>query len=287
MAEAYADSPDSLTGLFERKWRALIALEHRGADDTVLAELYAVQTGFAALRNWFQLRDLDFYFALARNDRRRLVHLYYGTPFPSARARLLREFKVDASAIPEHYDVFLGPPGRARELFDVLDGSGDGTGGRLKPGHALQRLLTALLADFYCPPNTVQLHEALYPNQYYNPLSSPVRVRQLLKRLRAWLRRAHVPLVIVEREGRYSVSAARPLRVRLRLSAWPGDAALTRFMLAARPLFGKSPFGAAQAEQLTGRARPATVALLARGIAAGALERLGRGPGTRYRCLAP
>ncbi len=287
MEKLYVDAPESLTVLVARKWRTLVELSTAKDRAVALYKLGELKKEFGRCDNWIQVRDLDFYLARATNDRGRLVHLYYGTPLASARARILRELKVEQAAIPEFYDLQLRVAGAAHamagESLDILNGANSLGSSGLKPRQALQRLLEILVSDFYCPPNVVQLHEALYPGEHFNPLSSSVRVRQVLRRLRAWLKKNGIPLAVEEKSERYFLVAQRPLRLRLRREQSGLDAALSDLVQRLKKHFGANSFKAGALEALMKVSRPTAVALLARAMAAQLVVRAGHGPQTRYR----
>lgn len=297
MDALYPHDPDSSSDLISRKWRRLIELHQRQkrpeTRPETLAALAAIKKGFRALGNWEQVRSCDYYEAVATDDENLLVRLYCGTPFPEFRRKLLTASGRQAQDMPEHYEVSVG---RATESaaageapwLDGLNGENSLGRARLKPGQILQRLLAALTADLYIPPNIAQLHEGLYPGDHFNPTSSPLRVRQALKRLRQWLKANRIPLEIEEKQERYRLESEVQIRIRIRSSASEPGAPTRTLDLVERlaAQFGREAFSAHEVETLLGISRWSAVALLRTATRRQVLERIGRGPSTRYRLAA-
>jgi hypothetical protein len=76
----------------------------------------------------------------------------------------------------------------------------------LKPGQLLHRLLATLASDFYRPFRLASLHSLLYPREYFNPVTSPMRVHQATRHLRAWLEEEGIALRIEEQHGLYRLT---------------------------------------------------------------------------------
>ncbi len=88
-------------------------------------------------------------------------------------------------------------------VVDVTNGSNSASDIHLKEGQKLQQLLAAFASDLYRPMTVSSIHEATHIGLYYDVRSGPSRVHQILKRLRAWLARAEVPLGLKEDDGFY------------------------------------------------------------------------------------
>src|SRR5262249_54709284 len=106
-------------------------------------------------------------------------HLYIGSPLAAYRKRLEKEFHLEPS---ESYRLGAS----ADRVLDIATGDGRGIE---SPGHGkmVHQLVGALVKDFYRPRRLGQLFSDLYPNEYFNPFSSPVRLHRLIQRAREWL----------------------------------------------------------------------------------------------------
>jgi hypothetical protein len=283
----FREGDDSVFALNGRKWRTLVEMA-RGNPAAALPELTKIIGAYRTHGHWEQVRSCEYYAAALLGDEKRVNRFCFGTPYPAARDRLLRSVGREPSSLPETYAYELGPAGARRDRLAVLDGESPFSPARLKPGQAPQRMLQALVRDFYVPPTAMVLHERLYPGDYFNPSSSPFRVSQVMKRLRRWLSGAKVPLKILEEDGAYRVDSDRPLSIILRRSsdlADGGDGRLAALAAAFQAVADK-PFRASDVETRLGLRRSAAVALLRDAIAAGGVERIGVGAAVRYRLKA-
>jgi hypothetical protein len=212
-----------------------------------------------------------------------LTHLYFGAGFPAYRRGLMTE--LGQKKWPEQYVWEIGPGRGSREILDLFHGDWSEERGTLKVGQVVHRLFVALTSDFYRPFRLASLHFLLYPEEYFNPFSSPGRVHRALGRFREWCRSEGAPFVISESHGGYRLGAMGPAGVLL----WrtepvtdPTRNALERL----REKYASRSFWAKDAVRLLGTSRSAVQRLLKEGELAGQLEKIGHGTATRYRFAA-
>jgi hypothetical protein len=87
--------------------------------------------------------------------------------------------------------------------FDLLTGKVNEVPSSLRSGGKCHQLLVILFRDFYRPLPVAELFSHLFQGEHFNILSSPYRVRQIVFRLRNWLREEHLPIQILEEDGQY------------------------------------------------------------------------------------
>jgi tetratricopeptide (TPR) repeat protein len=286
-AALYGDEERGELRAIDTKWRALVELARNPGRRSALNGLDRAMKELADVRDWEELRECEYHAALILKDEARVARFCYGTPYPAAREKILAAAGMTGSALP---GTFAWPVGSASTgatpMLDVFSGENPFSKVRLKPGKALQRLLQALAQDFYVPPNGYVLHDRVFTDEVFNPLSSPTKVRQLVKRLRRWLDGARCPIELAERDGFYRLTGSRPVALLLRRDAHlaePGDPKLAARLLELRSAFGGRSFRTAEAERRLGLGRTAAVGLLGRAVAEGILDRIGRGRNTAYR----
>src|SRR5207302_175208 len=119
------------------------------------------------------------------------------------------------------------------------------------------RMLQSLALDFYRPLQLAELHERLYPREYFNPFSSPDRVHQAARRLRRWLQENRIPLGISEELGQYRLSSDRGCTVVVQavsektwLETAPGDIKLRALLGVLKNQHGNEVFSAVEAGKL-------------------------------------
>ncbi|MCM2323226.1 MAG: hypothetical protein NDJ90_08180 [Oligoflexia bacterium] len=341
-AEQKLREAGTLDALYIRKWKAIAALGDASVRAPALEELNAVRAEAATRANWETVRDCDFHRAAALGDVGALTHLYFGTPFASYRARISRLCTALGARLPESYLWAPHPRRRNERAWGAIDARtgeflfrpGDGGRGRraeiaaaetatggaprgraeaphrpaaaLKTGQVPHRLLAALAMDFYKPQILPALHAELFPDRYFNPVSSRDVVHQAMKRLRAWLAEVSAPVAVVENRGSFSLEFHGPVGIRVhravgdraqRGAQEQGEAANVAAALASTRLSAlierlkgglglasRQVFSRADVARALGISERAANVLLAEALGAGIVRREGRGPSTRYRC---
>jgi tetratricopeptide (TPR) repeat protein len=174
---------------FVRKWRGILKSLRDGSQES----LHALRAEALERKDWESVRDADFHLLKIRFDEKRFDHLYFGTPFEAYRKRLGREF----SRLPKAAEYLLGGTEGA-PVFDVASGrfSGPPHLDVLEPGSHCQRMIEALLKDFYRPIRIGGLFSALFPTERFDVFSSPGRIHQIMRRSRRLLEDSGLPVTI-------------------------------------------------------------------------------------------
>lgn len=284
--EAGRRLPDgtSIDALFVRKFLAIASVIETGAGGRARAALRAVRDEAVARGHWETARDCDRVEAVARRDQKLVARVYFGTPHAHYRERLLADLGK-GFRVPEEYVWKTGGDGKARGRVDLLTGEVSPAGKGLTPGSVLQRLLLALAADLYRPTRLAGIHARVYPDRFFNPVSSPRMIYDGIARLRAWLHEQRLPLAVEERDGFYSLRGEAPCELRFASPALLGK----RYGLPLEALRRASPalpFSLGDAVSLLGIPRRTALRILREGCEEGSLERSGKGRGTKYRFCA-
>ncbi len=176
--------------LLIQKWQTtMLAIETKDLDPLQKFAAEALQR-----KHWESLRDVDFYRLKIKYERTVFDHLNFGTPSTFYCRRVQMEFAQS----PSEFYVFGIESDRILDLQ-----TGQSPGADEISGKKVHQMIAALLRDFYAPCNIGTLFAELYPHEYFNIESSPVRVRQILRRTRRWLEGNAIPAVIEESNGSY------------------------------------------------------------------------------------
>jgi hypothetical protein len=274
----------TLDELFVRKWRAVADLLREPRSEEGRQALLSVRAEALRIGHGETLRDCDQYLAISSGDTGLYRHLHFGTPYPSFRRKLAERF-----GSPELTERYLWKPGSDPVALPrpgdwVLDiGSPPEGAHAIKPGQLLQRLLAALALDFYQAPRLAALHALIFPGAHYDPRSSPARVHQAIKRLRAAMLDGAWPLRIQEERGSYRLIASGEMRIAVERPR-PGCGVLgdTRAcrLQSLRSAMGDREFTASEAARALGIASRVFQRLASE---AGGLVRSGAARSTRYR----
>jgi hypothetical protein len=208
-AEAALGESGGLDELFVQKWRAVAQILQNPREVNPLKK---VRQRALQLKHWETVRDCDLFLCVARKDEALFRHLYFGTPWEEFRSRLVREFGAHPEVERSH-EWNLSDRATAPVLEVPFE----------KKGMVLQKLFAVLCSDFYRPIRLATIHAKLFPSDYFNPLSSPTRIHQAMKRLRQHFKNLGVPLEILESQGAYRLTSKRPLKLSLKVGSTVSD----------------------------------------------------------------
>lgn len=198
---------EALTLFLIKKWAYIFNL----SDQTVTDEkTYSKLCSEAILEGFSEgVRDLDFYrFTKAANPSA-LNSLYWGTPFAAYRKKILR-YNKQTSFISER---ILWQPGKNHSLSCaeknlnpslIINPIQDS---ELQKSPLLMKLFYILSQDFYRKPKAPEIYSLLFPENYYNPISSPETIKQLVLRLRRLLVKNKWPVQITLKNGKYAIES--------------------------------------------------------------------------------
>lgn len=269
------------------KWSALIGI---ASDESAAPEpLIALKDLALREQRWEMVRDLETRLALHFKNPLFLKRVLYATPWPKYRARLLKQFAqpveltetFDYRFLPEEHELKQSGIRNRGTWYEVsLDTGRIGRDLTLKEGFLSYRTMRALTADLYRSHSVGSLFGTLFPDEHYNPFSSPGRVHHAISGLRDELANAGTPLTIQQIHGRYRLSTTKPTVLHLPLSIATGKTGLKVEKLAWK--FGTQHFQVSDAASALAVNEKAAQRLLKDAVESGYLMRTGNGKATRY-----
>lgn len=210
--------------LYVEKWKVLAKLIQQGLTPETQAQLMLLQATALQKGNWETLREIDFFKAMALRSKDLFLQVYFGTDFLSYRKRMKRIYKPTFQ-IPRFYQHFMGvilekDSGMDTVMnpipwIDLLSGRTSDLKQDLSQNPVLLGTLRALSRDFYRPVRVGQLMESLFPDEHFNPITSPQRIFQCIRRLRRWFRESGFPLQIRLHQGQYQLQATGPIHLKI------------------------------------------------------------------------
>lgn len=263
------------------KWRAILDLMKQGPNPATLSAIRSVREEAKTLKNWETIRDCDRFEASATGDEGLLFHLYFGTPFEGFRKWLLLGFGR-AVEIPSEYLWRLGKGGKHCQTLDLTSPLSPKGAKKLEPGELLYRLLVALSSDFYSPVRLATLHFRLYPKEFYNPETSPIRVHQTLTRFRSWCADGKIPFIVGEEAGFYRLDASQALGIRIgrkRIVAGKREGLLVKI----HSRWKDEPFSMEEVAQFLEISKRSVARVLDEAKRQGKVEKIGHAPSTKFR----
>ena len=280
---------------YVKKGFALLqVLKTKGSQES-LDQLRVIRQEAIELKQWESLRDCDLFEALATENKYLLRKVLLGTPHASYRRRVsamtetpstnsVFELQMD-SGYPNGSngnDCFDGPDGSAEvKTLSVTEGIGS-NGESLARRPVLHSLLQALFLDFYKPAKLGFIFRHLFPEENFNPISSPARVFAAIHNLNVWLQSSQTPLHIKIDEGEFHLQVSSPLKVIVesrKIKAGKALYELTRL----QSVVGFRTFKANDVLTALQLSKPTVLGILREGLRNKKLIKIGQGRSTLYR----
>ncbi|OQW49210.1 MAG: hypothetical protein A4S09_03845 [Proteobacteria bacterium SG_bin7] len=189
--------------LYIDKVRAMSQLLMENNSKPAIRGLIALRSQAANIRDWNTLRDIELLSAIATNDIKKIYDLYYGTPYPEYRKRILA-FWGKPLPLVISYEKFIGvKQDRPKNIFDISKGLDLNSRHQLKVGKTLHRLIQCLTTDFYAPFSTTRIFSIVFRGVYFNPHTSRQQVYEAVKRLNQWFENREIDLQVIRGYGGY------------------------------------------------------------------------------------
>jgi hypothetical protein len=264
--------------LYIKKWKAIAGLLQHQQSIQEFRE-FAIE-----LKSWETVRELDFYHAKSEKNSQLYLQVHFGTRFSSYRQQMKRVFKPQFS-IPDKWEWSFGY--RIEEgtpWIDLQTGETSKAGVEFNKERLLLLALQTLAKDFYRPFRVGELMQEIYPEEYFDPISSPARVFQTLRRLRLWLSQNGFPLRISLIKGQFMLEATGPIILRVYrrrkiIKSVPGK--LLNFL----NLWSAKTFTSNDVQNIIGFSKRATQRLLQQAVTDGVLTKVQSGKKIVYRIL--
>mgnify|MGYP001592723163 CR=1 FL=1 len=277
-----------LDEFFVRKWKVISRLFQAPDSKEVNHDLLAIRKEAGQRCHWETVRECDFHSAIATQDERIALHVYFGTPFHEYRERLLREMKKDL-LIPKFYGWEFSNASCSC-IVNPFEKDLSSVRFHLKAGQLKYRLLGVFVSDFYRPHRQAAIFSSAYPGEQYNPVSSPTRVYQAIKELRQWFMANHLPFVIKESSAGYAIEASKTggkvgVGLAVPSPAWWQNNQIEGLSRLRESANGAIPFTAKKASDWLKIPRRSLFEILKKVMKQGEIERIGSGSSSRYRFL--
>ena len=286
-SQCFRDCGDRLVGsdpryqLYLERWKVIIKMLKENGSEESLNMWRSVRKQSAEIFDWNSLRELELYKAVVTNDAAMIKSLYFGVPYPGYRRRILSIWGKPIEST-EKYDRKIGR-GKAlpNKVLDIKAGRDLFTGRQLKPGLAVHRLLQVLASDFYAPFLTEKIFSQVFKGQFFNPITSPLQVRQLINRLNKWFVSNKIPFSVKRSIAGYRIRADEAYIIRTPASP------ITRtrvddFVSLLEHHGLVEDFSAKMVIEKLGLSRRSAIRLLSEGVTSGKIIRRGRAKSTVY-----
>jgi len=276
LAEAELVTATPVEAYFVRKWRAILNLRSSASSSPDIDDIRKLRAEAVAIGHYESIRDCDLIISCTTQNPDLFLQVFFGTPFTPFRQMALARYARPLD-IPDEYNWQLLPGGQSDDLLSRLGARRPFS----KQGGVLARLTALFCTDFYRPFRLEMIHEIVYPNEYYNPQSSPNRVHQSVRLLRRWIAQNNLPLEVASAGAMYWLRAKAPYAIRVPRNLWQDLHEKSEL-----PWLDLLPTGDFTSEDVVRQLHISDRSarrLLNHGVAAGRLERQGAGKSTAYR----
>ncbi len=266
--------------VYNQKWQAIIKLMNPKTKAEGLHDLAKVRAQANTRKLYEVIRECDYYEAILTQNYDLLAHLYFGTPFESARRKFLNRLG------PVNTDEYLWIPAQTQErnlpVFDCEMGVDLSSQQSLKGGGLVHKLMQILCSDFYRPFKVQALFSLLFPDENFNFLSSTRKVHDLIFRLRVWLEENKIPIIVASTgRGEFQIQTLKPYAIRVRARA-TAVGSIDLFIKELKHKIRAPDFSVFQAIEAAGVSRSKAKRLLKEAVNIKLLKIKGKGRGVRY-----
>ncbi len=268
---------------YVKKGYAILEVLTSGGSPEALATLKDLRREATELKQWETLRDCDLFEGIATDNQFLLQKILIGTPHSAYRRRLgaIYQSKISVSS---NFEFDLRTiPGRKNSVLRVTEGVGaDGQSLVRRP--VLHQLLETLFLDLYKPAKLGFLFLHIFPNENFNPNSSPARIFGAVHNLNLWLQETKTPLHIRVQDGEFHLEATDGLTIIIgsrRRKKGNIHFELKRL----RALVGRRVFKTVEAGNLLEMSKPTVFTILKEGLREKSILKIGQGRSTLYRFL--
>lgn len=208
-AEKILSGTGSRYELWFKKWKFILALLKDPKNSQALLDLQHIRNEALTVRDFEVARDCDFFQAFALRDDELFLKVYHGSGFKSYRTRIKRLYKPQMKLTDSYvwrYESASSSTDPVR-TFHLKEGRELNGSSELHSSQLSFRLLQALTEDFYRPVAKGTLISKLYPNEHFNPITSPQKTVKVITQLRSWIKQNSLPLEIHCYRGEYQLRA--------------------------------------------------------------------------------
>jgi tetratricopeptide (TPR) repeat protein len=263
--------------LYVNKWKSILQLSQRPNDSAAQVVIEQVKKEALDLQSWETVRDCDFQMARITGNTELLHRTLAGTPYKGYHKMVQSLYGI---SLPDHHQLTFCPGEISRTPVTVSFDTE-----RIPANSFLTStnwaLLQLMTKDIYRPPRMGVVFAALYSQEYFNPFTSPQRVRNSVFRFNSWAEKRALEFRIEIRQGGFFLNgpAGHGISCRPRRRALPGwQMQLKEFN---EKNESKSFTSTMLADHLNMTRRNAS-SLIKKALNSRVIQKLGRGKNSRY-----
>lgn len=160
---------------------------------------------------WDTTREFDLFEGILKNDEQIVRKVVLGTPSQPYQQRIHQLFGKITWPRGDYKLLLAGATVDCDLVFNPFEISKSSESLSEKP--QLLALYQALTLDFYRPHYIGAIFKFVYPDERFNPTTSPQRVMRLLERLDSWFKENGWPLAIHFKKSEFALQSNQPIAV--------------------------------------------------------------------------
>ena len=191
----------NIYSFYGKKWLWIARLNSGNDKGKIISEGHTLRNQAEESGFLEDIRDIDRRLAIATNNRELGLHVYHGTFYKSFKGILKSELFANEE-IPHQHIWNLNQIDSKAPRFAVED--------LPKRQENPRKIFQVLTLDFYRPLSTGHLFSELFPDEYFDPFSSPTRLYQNIQQLRSSLPEG---LIVNYSQDGVSLGAKKPFQI--------------------------------------------------------------------------
>lgn len=206
---------------YAQKWLLFTKIfSKNGIDKESIQELSQFKKSALENFQWEVVRDCDYYLSFITKNEELFLKVYLGTRFKKYKENIKNHYgykkripKLKSILITPHLELNVGSLLKSEKLvFHFHQGEFYfGENKKIQLYDLPLKLFQILITDQYQPFQFGELYFHLYPDEYFNPESSPAKLNRIIQRLRNEI--TAIPLKIVQKNDRVWLDYQSPLQV--------------------------------------------------------------------------
>ncbi len=206
---------DKRSLLYVAKWKTLIELAVSDSDNKIiyLNQLREIQLQSKLISDYETVREIDFQYALFTKNIDMFLKVYWGSRQETYRKRILKIFTDELNLNPKEFiqKSFNYPLFKQEEISRIVTKNFPTVDLLSNVRSKLVRKLFALLTrEFYRPLRLIELFDELYPDEYFNPKSTPEKIHKLINYARIFITKNKYPIEIKNLKVGFQIVATQP-----------------------------------------------------------------------------
>ncbi|MGE0528679.1 MAG: hypothetical protein AB7G93_20350 [Bdellovibrionales bacterium] len=275
-------TPDSR---YVEKWNAILNVRQDPNRET-LQKLKEVRQKAWTQGEWETARDCDFHLAENSAKGELISHLMFGTPYGEYREKLHSKFS-NYFQVPDFYVWHLGRSSIVQGYIESCNGKTGRNAQVFEVGQGTHRLFQVLCRDFYRPQRIADLNERLFPGEYFNPFSTPMRIQKACSRLRRAFTDHRIPIQVMIERNCVRLTSDQGFGVLRKWSEASSDPSRPPHIEELSYTFKSHRFTTKQAAALWGCSVSTATRMLRQAIAARQCQVVGKGRSIGYVLVKP